>query len=380
MRIGFDVSQTCQERAGCAWYADSLAQAMIRYAPEHDYILYHQFANWINSDTSKGTHSSQKNVTSPFFKKSHGQSTNAWGKILAGKSLPGTPDIVHSTSFQAPKLRKTKLVFTIYDLSFWIVPEYATEENRQACQKGMLQALNNADGFAFISKSTKNEFELIFPNWLENSKRPWAVTPLGPRLPQNTKSLFNFSENLISPGSYWLSVGSLEPRKNIARLLDAHEVYWHQSAHKYPLVIAGGNGWKSDAIKKRIQEMASRGLVIPLGYISDVFLPQLYREATALVFTSLYEGFGLPILEAINHECPVLAGNNTSLIEVAGDALLEFDPYDCQSIASAMLTFEANPCLGEKLKTNGVAQAKQFSWEITAKSTLELYRSVVKAN
>jgi glycosyltransferase involved in cell wall biosynthesis len=377
MKIGFDVSQTCQERAGCAWYADSLAQAMIRYAPEHEYILYHQFANWINNETSRGTHSPHKNVASPFLKKSHSQSTNAWDKILAGKTLPGTPDIVHSTSFQAPKLSKTKLVFTIYDLSFWIVPEYTTEANRLACQKGLLQALRHASGFAFISESTRNEFEKLFPGWLEESGTPWAVTPLGARARVTATLPFQLAKHHLHNGGYWLSVGSLEPRKNITVLLDAHQAYLERSQQRLPLVIAGGSGWKSHDIQQRIARLAKVGSVVPVGYVKDAELPSLYKNAAALVFPTLYEGFGLPILEAFNNACPVISAKHTSLTEVAGDACLEINPRDSASLCEAMLKLEASPLLCAELKAAGNLQAAKFTWEITAAETLRLYDRVL---
>jgi len=378
MRIALDVTQTCRERAGCAWYADSLAQALVQYAPEHSFVLYHQFANWHNEDTLKGTVIRSRNVESPFVGTPAEVSRTTWSKLMAGADLPGDPHVVHSNSFQAPALGRVPLVFTVYDVSFWIYPEFTTEENRLLCQRGLLQALRHASGFAFISQSARSEFEKLFPDWLEKSGRPWAVTPLGARVRSSVETPFPLEEHRLLPGSYWLSVGSLEPRKNIGALLDAHQAYWERSQRRLPLVIAGGAGWNSQDVKKRIAALAESGRVVPVGYVRDDQLPSLYARATALIFPSLYEGFGLPILEAFSHRCPVITAKHTSLTEVAGDAVLEINPRDPASLCEAMLKLETTPEHSARLREAGARRAGLFSWEKTAAETLRLYEQVIK--
>ena len=130
MRIGFDVAQTCVEKAGCGWYADALIHAMVRLAPQHDYAIYHHFAGWINATTSAGTTFAGADAAEPFRELSASQAESAWDRIRAGEPLPGQPDIVHANCYQAPRLTGTKLVYTVYDISFWMVPEYTTEANR----------------------------------------------------------------------------------------------------------------------------------------------------------------------------------------------------------------------------------------------------------
>src|ERR1700751_5112493 len=130
LKIGFDVAQTCHDRAGCGWVADLLVREMVKLAPDHEFFLYHQFGGWLNKDTRKGTHLESENVSEPFRRLNPGEAWRIWQGVGAGEEmLPGAPDIVHANCFQAPLVAPAKLVYTVYDVSFWIYPEFATEEN-----------------------------------------------------------------------------------------------------------------------------------------------------------------------------------------------------------------------------------------------------------
>ncbi len=373
MRIGFDVAQTCVEKAGCGWYADALIREMARIAPHHSYTLYHQFDRWINEDTSEGTALPAGVAENPFRGMAPGRATEAWDRVRAGQPLFGRPEIVHANSHQAPKINGASLVFTVYDVSFWMVPEYATEANRLACQDGILRALHNADGFVFISQSSKDEFDRVLPNWLDTNRKPWAVTPLGPK--SRTVAVTRPKVR-----DYWLAVGSLEPRKNYETLLDAMEIYWEQSPRKLSLQIAGGQGWKSERLKTRIESLRRRGIVNYLGYAPEENMPGLYMGAEALIFPSWYEGFGLPVIEAMSLGCPVIASDRASLREVTGNAALPIDPSRPMDIAQSMLSLEADVELQSRLSRASRDRALGFTWESTARETLELYERVLARN
>lgn len=370
MKIGFDVAQTCSERAGCAWYADALLRALVDLAPEHHFFLYHQFGRWQNADTHAGTHLSRTNVTESFTDVSPAEAARIWQNPAELVIKTGEPDIVHANCFQAPKVPGAKLVYTIYDVSFWAKPEYTTEQNRLICQRGMLEALAHADGFIFISQNAHDEFERIVPGWLEQHSRPWAVTPLAPRMGE-----IAVPEAAANP--YWLAVGSIEPRKNYDVLLDALELYWSASTRRLPLHIAGGRGWKSERLHSRFARLAEKGMVKYLGYVPDAALPALYASAEALIFPSWYEGFGLPVLEAMTLGCPVISSNRTSLPEVGGQTVTYVDPADPRQIATAMLTLETDSALRERMIRDGLVQAASFSWEKTARDTLAFYEQIL---
>jgi glycosyltransferase involved in cell wall biosynthesis len=372
MKIGFDVAQTCVEKAGCGWYADALIRALVRLAPEHQFFLYHQFGAWINNSTGEGTFVDAPNVVPTFIDVTPQEAARIWGSPDELLIKTGAPDIVHANCYQAPKVPGARLVYTVYDVSFWTVPEFTTEANRLVCQCGVLQALQNADGFVFISESSRGEFDRMLPGWLERNKKPWVVTPLGSKNQAPAETM--------RPGSsdYWLAVGSLEPRKNYETLLTAMEIYWERSSQRLPLKIAGGAGWKSEQLQQRIEALHARGMVAHLGYVPDAQLPALYASAEALIFPSWYEGFGLPVLEAMTLGCPVICSLRTSLPEVGGDAPLYVEPSDASQIAETMLQLESDENLRLQRSWAGLAQAAGFSWERTAKQTLEFYQRLLE--
>jgi glycosyltransferase involved in cell wall biosynthesis len=376
MKIGFDVAQTCLERAGCAWYADSLARALAAAAPEHHFFLYHQFGDWINTSTDGGTFIDAPNVTSTFIDITAREAARVWSSPDELVIKTGAPDIVHANSFRAPRVPGAKMVFTVYDVSFWAVPHFTTEKNRLVCQAGLLQALGNADGFVFISQNAHDEFERMLPGWLEENRRPWEVTPLAAR---PSFAVLAEKGKPPEPSPFWLGVGSLEPRKNYDALLDAFEDYWSRSASPQPLWLSGGNGWNSAALTARIDRLAARDMVRRLGYVSDEDLGHLYATATALVFPSWYEGFGLPVLEAMGLGCPVICSDRTSLPEVGGDAVIYIDPAKSGQISNAMLQLESAADLRARCVTASLAQATKFSWRYTAEKTLAFYERLLQA-
>jgi glycosyltransferase involved in cell wall biosynthesis len=374
VRIGFDVAQTCVDKAGCGWVADLLIKALVELAPEVDFYLYHQFGTWINEDISSGTHLARSGVREPFISMSPRRASEIWHQVeREGKSLPGDPDIVHSNCFQAPSTGRAKLIYTVYDVSFWAKPELTTEANRLVCQRGTLDAISRASGFVFISESSRKEFERILPDLCEKRGIETTVALLASRFPHIEKSRQRV------PGAEWLAVGSLEPRKNYEQLLDAFEKYWELSRKKKRLVIAGGSGWKSEALRARIRKMEKNGMVNYLGYVEDTRLWELYKNAFGLVFPSDYEGFGLPIVEAMSQACPVITRKNTSLPEVAGEAALYYDDTTTD-LMQQMLRLEEQSQLYIELSDLALAQARRFSWAKTATKVFRLYEQVLSCS
>lgn len=372
MKIGFDVAQTCVERAGCGWYADSLIRAMTAIAPENRYFLYHRFGSWLSVDPSLGTQIQAACADMPFVGQEEKKSRAIWKAAAEGRmELPGEPDIVQSNSFQAPRVGGAKLVVVIHDISFWVNPEFTTEGNRLVCQRGIVDALKRADGFLFVSESSRNEFNRLLPGWLERNQKPSVVTYEASRLEVKPQTGGN------EQNEFWLAVGSLEPRKNYENLLLAMELYWQRSTRRNPLHLAGGNGWSNERLLKQLSHMEERGLIRRLGYVPDQDLPGLYESAMALVFPSWYEGFGLPVLEAMQCGCPVISSDRTSLSEIGGDAVSYIDPESPESICDAMLRMESDGESRRDLVEAGRKQARKFSWETTAATTLDFYRKVL---
>lgn len=369
MKIGLDVAQTCVERAGCGWTAHALSEALIRVSTRHEFVLYHHFDRWINTHTESGTHLDRAHVSSPLATLSPEKAHEIWNGVRSGAPLPGSPDIVHAFSFQAPRLPVPQ-VFTVHDIAFWTHPDFTTETNRLICQRGLMDALRNADGFQFVSDFSRREFERMLGGWLQDSGKPWKVILHGSRLPARDQAP-------EKPGDYWLFLGSLEPRKNIGAALDAIELYF-AAGGKLPLHIAGGSGWKSDELKARIAALEQKGWVRRLGYVKDEDLPALFTGARGFIFPSWYEGFGLPVLEAMCMGCPVICSSTSSLPEVAGDAALYIDPAAPSTIAAGMHRLEQNEAEHRLLAEKGLARARTLTWERAARSTLSFYEDVLE--
>lgn len=368
MRIGLDVAQTCFERHGCGWVADRIATAIGFACPTDEVILYHQFGEWLNWSTSQGTAVGLPNVSAPFMGSSWWDARIAWKRIEASRAnLPGEPEVVHSFSFQAPPVGNARLVYTIYDLSFWTHPEFTTESNRLNCQRGMLNAIHSAAALVFISENSRRDFYRIFPKVQRVQKLPTVVLPLASRFPslQDARPGFNSGP--------WLSIGALEPRKNFDLLLDAFEIYQRESKIKRRLVLAGGKGWKSEGTWNRIKELQRTGAIEHCGYISDSELQGLYEHAFSFVFPSHYEGFGLPVLEAMSQGCPVISASNSSLPEVGAGAIGYWDGESAATLAEAMLQLEKNEKIYLRQSNEGLQRARLFSWERTALELRKFY-------
>jgi glycosyltransferase involved in cell wall biosynthesis len=371
VRIGFDVAQTCAQRAGCAWYADSLARAMVKLAPDNEYFLYHQFGRWINDDTAAGTFVQHPSVKMPFWGKDAESSRQIWEQSGPGTTLPGEPEIVQSNSFQVIPTAGARLVFVVYDISFWIYPEFTTEANRLNCQYGVLEAVKRADGLLFISESGRNEFESLFPGLLERKGKLSAAIPLASRI-------VSAGENGKPAEAFWLAVGSMEPRKNYNAIFSAIDLYWSRSKRPSPVwIAAAAAGWKNEEMKMRARHLEAKGRIRILGYVDEERLAALYRDSLGLVFPSWYEGFGLPVLEAMQCGCSVICSNRTSLPEVGGDVPLYIDPAEPESICDAMILLEENPERRRQCREAGLRRAKEFNWSRTAQATLEFYRQVL---
>ncbi len=378
MRIGFDTSQTGGAKAGCGYFADGLIRQLALDDHRHDYILYSAVGDLFwepHHATSTFT------VDRPHFQRWKAPadletSRRFWCNPGPDfERLLGSPDIFHSNNFFCPwGLQHARLVYTLYDLSFIENPGWNTEENRIGCFSGVFRASIQADLILAISEYTRRHFLSTFPAF--PSDRVAVVYPasrfegLG-----CTKPLDRFPT--LKTGGFWLSVGTIEPRKNHERLLDAYRILEATSGTALPLVMAGGQGWLLKHFHTFLEGLTPNVDVILPGYVSDEELKWLYRNCFGFVYPSEFEGFGMPVLEALGLGAPVLCSNTSSLPEAAGEAALFFDPLDPQSIAATMLRLSRNEVNREVLISAGFDHAKRFSWARSAGRVRELYDEIV---
>ena len=179
------------------------------------------------------------------------------------------------------------------------------------------------------------------------------------------------------PRDYLLFVGTIEPRKNLATLLQAYDSLPEAAKKAWPLVVVGGNGWLNDDLFTAMKRMAPH--VRYLGYVDEAGLVALLNRATLFIYPSWYEGFGLPVLEAMACGCPVVAANRTALPEVCGDAAVLVDPGDAAAMGQTLLALLEDPATRQRLRERGLARCRRFTWEATADAHLELFTRLARA-
>ncbi len=375
MKIGFDVSQTGSGKAGCGYFADSLVQALHEIDSQNDYILYPNFGTSYWDPSAKKT---TRNIRSPHVTRKViasdvVESRRFWEDMTPEKEvLLGNPDIVHSNNFSCPKgFRKARLIYTLHDLNFLEYPEFTTEENRWICFNGVFDAACYADYIVAASDYSRKMFLKVFPHYPENRI---SVVYEGSRFTLDSLPDASIQHRLkLDADGFWLGVGTLEPRKNLRRLLEAYAIFRKESGNIPPLVLAGGKGWMEDDLDVFIGGLGLSEHVRLAGYVSDPQLAWLYRNCFAFVYPSLYEGFGLPVLEAMSLGAAVVTSNVTSLPEVAGDAGILVNPLERREMYLAMQQLTENPELRQHLRKKAIVQSARFSWENTAKRVLKIY-------
>lgn len=373
MRIGFDISQTGAAKAGCGYFAQSLLQAMLRADSGHEFLLYPVFGDFFRDEewrtsTMHPEHgaahwlgSVPRLVESGFWRQPPED-------MLA---LLGDPDIVQANSFYCPRLpARTKLIYTLYDLSFVTHPEFSTVRNRHHCYRGVFNAALRAEHIVAISNYSRSHFLRLFPQVDES--RISVVYP-GNRFTGEDGARQPARFAALVPETFWLSVGTIEPRKNYRGLLEAYAQFTREERRARPLVMAGQRGWLADDFEALLDRLELRDCVLVTGYLPDEELAWLYRHCCALVYPSLFEGFGLPLVEAMVFGRPVITSNISSLPEIAGSGALLVPPGEPGEIHAAMRTLADDARLRQTLGQAGAAQSAQFSWDQAARSMLELY-------
>jgi len=374
MKIGFDVSQTGKAKAGCGYFADNLISNLISCDPKNEYLLYSTFGTrfW-DTDHGKSTRRIKENNCIHLLNDlSHQESLTFWSTITPiDEALLGNPDIVHANNFSCPSFSKARVVYTLYDLSFLDHPEFTSEENRWQCFNGVFDAALRADLIIAISEYSRQRFLQIFPHFPEERTR---TIYLGSRFNNSSEEK---TVSGLTPNNFWLSVGTLEPRKNLRKTLSAYKQYIDLHYDRKTLVLAGGQGWLEDDIDQFIANIGLSKYIKRLGYVDDATLTWLYKNCWAFIYPSVYEGFGLPVLEAMSLGAPVITSNTTSLPEVGGDAVLYVDPTQEIELVKAFEKMMTEG-LHTYLKSQSLQQAENFSWSKTATQVLQSYKDVLK--
>ena len=274
-----------------------------------------------------------------------------------------------------PPARKAKRVVTIHDLSFLIVPQYCSPRIVRPFSTGIGKFARQSDAIVVYSDSIKRD--IISRLGVPESKISVIHLAVDDKFEHPTEDAEWLERTYRIARPYILFVGMLEPRKNVAALIRAFDAIKSEVPHQ--LVLVGARGWMYEEIFQLCDELSLGERVRFVGFVAGhEKLAAFYRNADLFVFPSFYEGFGLPVLEAMKCGCPVVTSRASSIVEIAEDAALLVEAHDWETLAELMKKVLSDGSLHEELSRKGRERAAMFSWKRAAEQTLDLYRDVVE--
>ena len=371
MRIALDCSAIPRQMAGAGVYSYQLVRALADIECGHEFVVFarpglfddlasdHERVRVAPVERSRVTRLAWEQAALPFLLRRHGI------------------DLLHSTHHHTPVVAGSgvKRVVTFHDVTFLVLPERYPLVRRLYMSTLTRAAARVADAIITPSRSTRDDVvRVLAVNQDRITVIPYAAGPQ--YAPSDATAVARVRERYHLAGDYILSVSSLEPGKNRPRLIQAIARLRNEGVD-CRLAIAGQPGWRYEGEMELARELGLGDRVQYLGYVPDDDLPPLYSGAALLAYPSLYEGFGLPVLEAMACGTPVVAANTSATAEVAGDAALLVDPLDVDGLATAMRRLLSDETLRASQRARGLERAASYSWERTARATLALYESLM---
>ena len=371
--IYLDVSAAVHRRAGLGRYAESLARALVAASPDQ-YGLFYNRERGVEPLAGL-EHSPTRTV---------GLGYKPWrmlvwlgqlARVGFDRLLPEA-ELFHATEHLLLPLRSVPTVLTVHDLIFRHLPEHHKPLNRWYLNLTMPLYCRRATHIIAISACTRRD--LIAAYDVPPKKITVVHEAAAPRFrPPPSEAVEAVRAQYGLPERYLLSVGTIEPRKNLTRLLEAFETL-HAEGLTDGLVIVGRRGWLYGDFFARLEQSPARDAVIFPGYVPDEDLPAIYAGAQALALPSLYEGFGLPVLEAMACGTAVACSRTSSLPEISGNVALHFEPNDVESLTATLRHLLRDVSLRADLRQRGLEQAARFSWDRVAAETEAIYDAVLK--
>ncbi|WP_295856806.1 glycosyltransferase family 1 protein [uncultured Oscillibacter sp.] len=271
-----------------------------------------------------------------------------------------------------PRMHGKALTF-VHDLTYIRYPETMKRSNYRYMSKEVQRSVRESELVLTTSNFTKKEVRELLDVPGERIKVVYAA----PSLAEEAADYETVKRKYGTGDAYILFVSTIEPRKNISRLIRAFDAVKMRGGFPHKLILAGGSGWSNDEIYETARNSAYRKDIVFTGYISGEEKNALYQHASMLVFPSLYEGFGMPPLEAMSWDCPVVCSNVASLPEIAGDAACFVDPFDEDSIADGIIRVLKEKEYAKDLAKKGREQIRRFSWDASAEALVNICREVL---
>jgi len=378
MRIGIDYTAAARQRAGIGRYTRELVAALLRMESAHRYTLFAAIGGLENRDWRLEIEYLQSLVSDLQFRAipiTDDWLHRLWQRLrlpIPVEVVTGPLDVFYSPDFVLPPtLRATRTLLTVHDLSFLRFPDAFVPSLRAYLERVVPRSVACAGRVLADSKSTRDDLVAHFETPPEKVHVLYSGVDarFHPEKEPGEGERLRDKYGIESP--YVLSVGTLQPRKNYIRLIKAFASLQLVGLPltNLQLAIAGGRGWLYEDILAEAQRHGDRVRI--LGFVDDADLPALIRGATLFAFPSLYEGFGIPPLEAMACGVPVVCSNASSLPEVTGDAALMVDPFDVDALAQAMARALEDADLRREMIAKGLAQAERFTWKKAARQLLD---------
>ena len=370
MKIAFDVLPLISERmTGIGYCQAGQMQALMALHPEEEYILQF-FATGDGAEKRQRLQSYEKAHVELRQGKCSGYLYRMVSNFL---SIPyrhffgSDADITHFFNYIVPPKVDGKKIVTVHDMVYKSFPETVRGRTRYMLETGLKRSLKRADLVVTDSEFSRTEIIKYFPQAAEKLR----VVPCGVDRdrfhPEENQTLLEETKKQLGLcGEYFLYLGTLEPRKNLRRLMLAYDSFRKGKAEYPKMVLAGGKGWMNEELFRAIKELELEQDVVQLSYVPDGQIRALMSGALAFVFPSIYEGFGMPPLEAMACGVPVLTTHAASLPEVVGDSALICDPYQPEQMADGLEQLYQDAMLRKQLSEAGLRRARMFSWENAA--------------
>ncbi|MCS7002228.1 MAG: glycosyltransferase family 4 protein [Dehalococcoidia bacterium] len=368
MHVGIDYTPAVRQRAGIGRFTRDLIAAVLRRRSDDRFTLI------VTRDAPCASPAPNARVIPlPFSER---LANILWHRLflpLPVTVFTGPVDVFHGTNFLLPPLRRTPGVVTVHDLTYRLFPQFAEPSLTQFLTRATPATLRRARRICADSAATKRDLCQLLgvaPDLV--TVVYGGVSPQFCAVPDPVADA-RVARHYPVDRPYLFALGALEPRKNLAGLLDAYAIL--RAAGLAPrLLIAGPPGWRNAAFATKLASSPYRDDVVSLGFVPDDDLPPLFRRAACFVYPSFYEGFGLPVLEALACGAPVVCGDRGSVPEVAGDAAITVDVADPTALASAIRRVLDDDVLADHLRVAGPRQASRFDWETEADRLYAVYQ------
>jgi glycosyltransferase involved in cell wall biosynthesis len=378
MKIGIDARELLNVyNPTWTYYLYSLISGLQEIDGANEYILFFnffrkRFRHLLNK------HTFNKNFRTKTLRMPHKIAKYIFEDLhLPIEMVSGKVDVFHGPIYSRLNNIFGRSVVTIHDLIFIRESESVHPGWREFAKKSTDYSVRKADLIITVSEFSKAEIIDVYRNRISEDRIRVIHNGVGKEFFPRTEGIEELKRKYGIKGRYLLFVGAIEPRKNLLALVKAFHNLQHPARDKYELVVTGVKRYRYEEVFQKVKELHLQNVVIFTGRVTREELPVLYSGAEVFVFPSLFEGFGMPPLEAMACGTPVIASNLTSIPEVVGDAALLVNPRNPDEITQAMVTILSDSRLKETLRQDGFKRTRMFSWEKTTKETLRLYHEVV---